>query len=166
MLRLFGRSEYMQGKLIKIESLKNFHCYNWIFSTFSLSFLISIFFSNLSSKCSNVLTGISWKSILFQGMYWHFTVRINCSSDLKHFINSQPSALNFKSFSSSIEHFFSLSRSELRTILETKYHFHYKYLLAFRLIAQMSLPHGIAMTSVRFLLVCIRVHTCSILTSW
>ena len=34
------------------------------------------------------------------------TVRINCSSDLKIFANSRPSALNFKSFFLSLEHFF------------------------------------------------------------
>jgi hypothetical protein len=31
---------------------------------------------------------------------------MNCSSDLKVFANSQPSALNFKSFSRSLEQFF------------------------------------------------------------
>jgi hypothetical protein len=31
---------------------------------------------------------------------------INCSSDLKNFANSQPSASNFKSFSRSVEQFF------------------------------------------------------------
>ena len=31
---------------------------------------------------------------------------MNCSSDLKTFANSQPSASNFKSFSRSLEHFF------------------------------------------------------------
>ena len=35
-----------------------------------------------------------------------FTVWINCSSDLKTFANSQPSASNFKSFSRSLEQFF------------------------------------------------------------
>ena len=39
-------------------------------------------------------------------MYWSFTVRINCSSDLKIFANSWPSASNFKSFSRSLEQFF------------------------------------------------------------
>ena len=32
-------------------------------------------------------------------MFWPFTVWINCSSDLKSFANSRPSASNFKSFS-------------------------------------------------------------------
>ena len=35
-----------------------------------------------------------------------FTVRRNCSSDLKIFANSRPSASNFKFFSRSLEHFF------------------------------------------------------------
>ena len=38
-------------------------------------------------------------------MCWHFTVRINCSIDLK-ITNSRPSASNFKSFSQSLEQFF------------------------------------------------------------
>ena len=39
-------------------------------------------------------------------MFWHFSVWINCSSDLKKFSNSRPSASNFKSFSRSLEQFF------------------------------------------------------------
>ena len=39
-------------------------------------------------------------------MFWPFTVWINCSSDLKIFANSRPSASNFKSFSRSLEEFF------------------------------------------------------------
>ncbi len=42
------------------------------------------------------------KALLFS----HFTVRIICSSDLKSFANSRPSAMNFKSFSWSLEQFF------------------------------------------------------------
>ena len=34
------------------------------------------------------------------------SVTKNCSSDLKHFANSRPSASNFKSFSRSLEQFF------------------------------------------------------------
>ena len=45
-------------------------------------------------------------------MFWPFTVWINCFSDLKNFENSRPSASNFKSFSQSLECFFSQSRSE------------------------------------------------------
>ena len=39
-------------------------------------------------------------------MFWHFTVWINCSSDLKIFANSRPSASNYKSFSRSLEFIF------------------------------------------------------------
>ena len=39
-------------------------------------------------------------------MFWPFTVWMNCSSDLKNFANHQLSALNFKSFSQSLEAFF------------------------------------------------------------
>ena len=39
-------------------------------------------------------------------MFWHFTVWINCSSDLKKFANHSPSAKNYKSFSRSLEQFF------------------------------------------------------------
>ena len=35
---------------------------------------------------------------MFQKFIWPFTVWINCSSDLKRFANSWPSALNFKVF--------------------------------------------------------------------
>ena len=42
-----------------------------------------------------------------QKLFWPLTVWINCSSDLKTFANCQPSASNFKSFSHSLEQFFS-----------------------------------------------------------
>ena len=44
------------------------------------------------------------KHSLYQKLFWPFTVRTNCSSDLKIFANSQPSASNFKSFSRWLEH--------------------------------------------------------------
>ena len=46
------------------------------------------------------------KAFCYQKLFWPFTVWINCSSDLKIFENSRPSASNFKSFSRSLEHFF------------------------------------------------------------
>ena len=46
------------------------------------------------------------KALCYEKLFWPFTVWINCSSDLKFFSNSQPSALNFKSVSRSLEHFF------------------------------------------------------------
>jgi hypothetical protein len=39
-------------------------------------------------------------------MFWPFTVWINCSNDFKNFVNSRPSASNFKTFSRSLEQFF------------------------------------------------------------
>ena len=46
------------------------------------------------------------KAFCYQKLSWPFTVWINCSSNIKIFANSQPSASNFKSFSRSLEHFF------------------------------------------------------------
>ena len=46
------------------------------------------------------------KAFCYQKLFWPFTVWINCSSDLKIFVNSWPSASNFKSFFRSLEHFF------------------------------------------------------------
>ena len=46
------------------------------------------------------------KEFCYQNLFWPFTVWVNCSSDLKNFENSPPSALNFKSFSGSLEQFF------------------------------------------------------------
>ena len=46
------------------------------------------------------------KAFCYQKLFWPFTVWINCSSDLKIFANSRPSASNFKSFSRSREQFF------------------------------------------------------------
>ena len=68
-------------------------------------------FSNLISNCSNVLDLRNLqeqvkKAFCYQKLFWPFTVWINCSSDLKNFANSRPSALNFKSFPWSLEQFF------------------------------------------------------------
>ena len=46
------------------------------------------------------------KAFCYQKLFWPFTVWINCSSDLKNFKNSRPSASNFKNFSRSLEQFF------------------------------------------------------------
>ena len=46
------------------------------------------------------------RAFFYQKLFWPFTVWINCSSDLKNFANSRPSALNFKTFSQSLEQFF------------------------------------------------------------
>ena len=42
------------------------------------------------------------KELYYQKLFWPFTVWTNCSSDLKTFVNSRPSASNFKSFSRSL----------------------------------------------------------------
>ena len=81
------------------------------FLTFPACFSIPIIFSNLNSSCSNLLDLRNLqeqvkKAFCYQKLFWPFTVWINCSSDLKIFENSRPSALNFKSFSRSLEQFF------------------------------------------------------------
>ena len=65
----------------------------------------------MNSNCSNLLDMRNLqeqvkKEFCYQKLFWPFTVWTNCSSDLKNLANSQPSALNFKSFSWSIEQFF------------------------------------------------------------
>ena len=67
-----------------------------------------IMFSMLSFSCSNLrnIQEQVKKAFCYQKLFWPFTVWINCSSDLKNFANSQPSAWNFKSFSRSLEQFF------------------------------------------------------------
>ena len=46
------------------------------------------------------------KAFCYQKLFWPFTVWTNCSSDLNFFVNSRPSASNFKIFSRSLEQFF------------------------------------------------------------
>ena len=46
------------------------------------------------------------KAFCYQKLFWLFTVWINCYSDLKNFTNSRSSAVNFKSFSRTLEQFF------------------------------------------------------------
>ena len=46
------------------------------------------------------------KAFCYKKLFWPFTVWINCSSFLKIFANSRPTASNFKSFSRSLEQFF------------------------------------------------------------
>ena len=81
------------------------------FLTIPACFWIPIFFSNMNSNCSNLLDMRNLqeqvkKAFCYQKLFWPFTVWINCSSDLKNFANSRPSASNFKSFSRSLEQFF------------------------------------------------------------
>ena len=49
------------------------------------------------------------KSFCYLKLFWPFTVKTNCSSDLKIFVNSWPSASNFKSF-------FSITRTIFLTV--------------------------------------------------
>ena len=61
----------------------------------------------MNSNCSDFLNQEQVKkAFCYQKLFWPFTVRINCSIDLKIFANSQPSASNFKSFSQALEQFF------------------------------------------------------------
>ena len=65
----------------------------------------------MNSNCSNLIDMRNLqeqvkKAFCYQKLFWPFTVWINCSSDLKNFANSRPSASNFKSFSGSLEQFF------------------------------------------------------------
>jgi hypothetical protein len=65
----------------------------------------------LNSNCSNELDMRNLqkqvkKAFCYQILFCPFTVCINYSSDLKIFANFRPSALNFKSFFSSLEQFF------------------------------------------------------------
>ena len=94
-----------------MKTLQWFVVKQWIFLTFPACFKIPIFFSNLNSDCSDLLDLRNLKeqvkkAFCYQKLFWPFTVWIKCSSDLKIFENSWPSALNFKSFSRSLEQFF------------------------------------------------------------
>ena len=65
----------------------------------------------MNSNCSNLLDLRNLqeqvkKAFCYQKLFWPFTVWMNCSSDLKNFANSWPSALNFKSFSRSLQQLF------------------------------------------------------------
>ena len=79
----------------------------------------------MNCNCSNFLDMRNLqeqvkKAFCYQKLFWFFTVWINCSSDLKTFANSWPSASNFKTNSRSLEQFF---LTVGQTILVTKYHF-------------------------------------------
>ena len=70
------------------------------FLTFPANFEIPIIFSNLNSNCPDLsdlrnLQEQVKKAFCHQKLFWPFTVRINCSSDLKNFANSMLSASNF-----------------------------------------------------------------------
>ena len=66
----------------------------------------------MNSNCSNLLDLRNFQEqfkkafCFYQKLFRPFSVWINCSSALKNFANSQPSASNFKRFSWSLEQFF------------------------------------------------------------
>ena len=65
----------------------------------------------MNSNCSSLLDMRNLqekvkKHSVTKKLFWLFTVWKNCSSDLKYFVNSRPSASNFKSFSRSQDQFF------------------------------------------------------------
>ena len=98
------------GKWLKLEDVLTFD-QEYIFNTFPVCFYIPIISSNLNFYCSKLLDIKNLqeqvkKAFCYQKLFWTFTVWINCSSDLKIFKNSRPSASNFKSFSWSLEQFF------------------------------------------------------------
>jgi hypothetical protein len=68
-------------------------------------------FSNLNLNCSTLLYLRNLqeqvkKVFCYQKIFWPFIAQTNCSSDLKTFANTRPSASNFKSFSRSLKQFF------------------------------------------------------------
>ena len=81
-----------------------------IFSNLNCNFSIFLDLRNLQEQVK--------KAFCYQKLFWPFTAWINCSSDLKNFENSLPSASNFKSF-------FSITR----TILVTKYQIFHEIVL-------------------------------------
>ena len=99
---------YINGTLetdkVSIREIKEVHT---VFPNFSCMFLNPIF-SNLNLNCSylsnmrNLQEQVK-KALSYQNFFWPSTVWINCSSDLKNFANSQPSASNFKTFSRSLK---------------------------------------------------------------
>ena len=63
----------------------------------------------MNTNCSNLfdmrnLQEQVKKAFCYQKLFWPSTVWINCSSDLKNFANSQPSASNFNSNCSNLLH--------------------------------------------------------------
>ena len=72
----------------------DFECLNkkLVFSNFSCMFLNPNIFSNLDYNCSNLLDLRNLqeqvkKAFFYQKLFWPFTVWINCSFDLKTFLD-------------------------------------------------------------------------------
>ena len=111
------------------EQVKKAFCYQKLFWPLTVWINCSSDLKNIENSlnfnCSNLsslrnLQEQVKKAFCYQKLFWPFTVWINCSSDLKKISNSRLSALNFKSFSQSLNNFLS---QYVRTILVTKYHF-------------------------------------------
>ena len=63
------------------------------------------------------------KSFCYPKLFWPFTVWKNCSSDLKNFANSRPSASNFKFFSLSLQEFFlTVGQNNFGNKIRTMFH--------------------------------------------
>ena len=78
--------------------------------------------SYLNSYCSNLfdmrnLQEQVKKSFCYQKLFPHFTVWINCSSDLKKFSNSRPSASNFYFFFIFITTFLTVCQNDFCIII-------------------------------------------------
>ena len=105
-LKINFREKIIIIKNLELNKLYYSHHIKETFLTFPACFLNPINFN-----CSNLFNMRNLqeqvkKAFCYQKLFWPFTVRINCSSDLKNFANSRPSASNFKSFSRSLEHCF------------------------------------------------------------
>ena len=92
-------------------------------------------FFNLNYYCSIFwdLRNLQEQAFCHQKLFWPFTVRINCSSDLKKFENSRLSASNFKSLSRSLEQFFLTVH---QSNFGKKYHFFFSFLFKCNELAQ------------------------------
>ena len=91
------------------QSLEHKYERNWIICTMTLFLwpfeVVEVIFSKWHFDCSNTLDLIKTSFLkvvpifhCLNILFWPFTVHINCLSDLKHFANSRPSALNFQKF--------------------------------------------------------------------
>ena len=82
-----------------------------IFSNFSCMFLSPNCFCQFELNCSNFIDLRNLQEqvkrvLCCKKLFWPFTDQANCSNYLKIFANTRPSALNFKSFSWSLQQLF------------------------------------------------------------
>ena len=71
------------------------------------------------------------KTFSYQKLFWTFKEWIYCSSDLKIFVNSLPSASTFKSFSWSLDQFF-------LTVVQTNFGSKIPYLVIFSISLKLA----------------------------